>query len=53
MLAKGRSSREIGSALSLSASTVVVHRARIMERLGLHDVASLVSYALRKGLIKP
>jgi DNA-binding NarL/FixJ family response regulator len=53
MLARGRTSKEIGFALHLSPKTVDVHRARIMERLGLRDVASLTVYAVRKGLIKP
>jgi two-component system, NarL family, nitrate/nitrite response regulator NarL len=52
MLAQGQSSKEIGFALQLSPKTVDVHRSRIMERLGLRDVASLAVYALRKGLIK-
>jgi DNA-binding NarL/FixJ family response regulator len=52
MLAKGMSSKEIGHALGLSHKTVDVHRGRIMERLGVRDVASLVVYAVRKGLIK-
>jgi DNA-binding NarL/FixJ family response regulator len=52
MLAQGQSSKEIGFALSLSPKTVDVHRARIMERLGLRDLPSLTVYAARKGLIK-
>jgi DNA-binding NarL/FixJ family response regulator len=53
MLAQGKSSKAIGFALGLSPKTVDVHRSRIMERLGVRDVASLVIYAVRKGLIKP
>lgn len=52
MLAKGMTSKEIAYALGLSYKTVDVHRSRIMERLGLRDLASLVVYAARKGLIK-
>jgi DNA-binding NarL/FixJ family response regulator len=52
LLAGGQSSKEIGFALGLSSKTVDVHRFRIMERLGLRDVASLTVYAVRKGLIK-
>jgi two-component system, NarL family, nitrate/nitrite response regulator NarL len=52
-LAQGKSSKQIGFELSLSHKTVDVHRARIMGRLGLRDVASLTVYAVRKGLIKP
>lgn len=52
LLAKGKSSKEIGFALGLSSKTIDVHRMRIMDRLGLRDVASLVVYAVRKGLIE-
>ena len=44
--------REIGFELGLSSKTVDVHRAKIMERLQLTDVASLTRYAVRKGLVK-
>lgn len=53
MLAEGQSSKEIGFALGLSSKTVDVHRSRIMDRLGVRDVASLTMYAVRKGLVKP
>ena len=53
MITQGRSSKEIGFELGLSSKTVDVHRARIMERLGLNDIASLTRYAMRKGLINP
>ncbi len=53
LLAQGKSSKQIGQELSLSPKTVDVHRSRMMERLDLHDVASLTVYAVRKGLIKP
>jgi DNA-binding NarL/FixJ family response regulator len=52
LLAGGQSSKEIGFTLGLSSKTVDVHRGRIMERLGLRDVASLTLYAARNGLIK-
>jgi DNA-binding NarL/FixJ family response regulator len=52
LLARGQSSKEIGFALRLSPKTVDVHRARIMERIGLRDLASLTMYAVRKGLVK-
>jgi DNA-binding NarL/FixJ family response regulator len=52
LLAGGHSSKEIGYTLGLSSKTVDVHRCRIMDRLGLRDVASLTVYAVRKGLIK-
>ena len=49
----GRASKEIAFELGLSSKTVDVHRARLMDRLNLNDVASLTLYAVRKGLIKP
>lgn len=53
LLAGGLGSKEIGFQLGISPKTVDVHRARIMERLGLHDVSSLTRYAIRKKLIAP
>lgn len=53
LIAQGKASKEIAFELGLSPKTVDVHRARIMERLRLNDIASLTLYAVRKGLIKP
>ena len=53
LIAQGRASKEIAFELGLSPKTVDVHRARIMDRLQLNDIASLTRYAVRKGLIKP
>jgi len=50
-VAQGASSKEIARALGLSIKTVETHRAQIMERLGIRDVAGLVRYAVRSGLI--
>lgn len=52
MLAEGKSSKQIGFDLGLSSKTVDVHRANIMQRLGLVDLASLTRYAVRNGLVK-
>ncbi|MDF3933771.1 response regulator [Pseudomonas citronellolis] len=51
-LAKGKSNKEIAFILNLSAKTVDTHRAQIMDRLGIRDLAGLVRYALRRGIIK-
>ncbi len=51
LLALGRSVKEIAHELQLSAKTVETYRAQIMARLDLHDIASLVRYAIRTGLI--
>jgi DNA-binding NarL/FixJ family response regulator len=53
LIAQGKASKEIAYQLGLSPKTVDVHRARIMERLRLNDIASLTLYAVRKGLVKP
>lgn len=53
LLVQGRAAKEIAYELGLSAKTVDVHRARIMERLNIKGVAALTLYAVRKGLIEP
>jgi len=47
----GKSNKEIASELDLSVNTVSVHRANIMDRLGIHKTAELVVYAIRNGLV--
>jgi DNA-binding NarL/FixJ family response regulator len=51
LVAEGKSTKDIAKALDLSVKTVETHRAQIMERLDIHDVAGLVRYAIRLGLI--
>ena len=51
-LAKGKSNKEIAFTLGLSVKTVDTHRAQLMERLGIRDLAGLVIYAVRQGVIK-
>lgn len=53
MIARGFSTKEIAFELGLSPKTVEVHRARLMERLGISDVAGLTLYAVRKRLVDP
>lgn len=52
-IAEGRSTKKIAADLGLSVKTVETHRAQIMERLGIRDVAGLVRYAMRTGLVPP
>jgi DNA-binding NarL/FixJ family response regulator len=51
MIASGQSTKEIARALGISAKTVEAHRAQIMEKLGVRNVANLVMEAVRRGLI--
>lgn len=49
----GKSNKEIANHLDLSANTVAVHRANMMQALGMHKTAELVTYAIRSGLVDP
>lgn len=53
LIAEGKSTREIAERLSLSPKTVETHRAQLMQRLAIFDIAGLTRYALRIGLIDP
>jgi DNA-binding NarL/FixJ family response regulator len=51
LIVHGKSNKEIAAVLGLSANTVAVHRANIMQALGIHNTAELVVYAIREGLV--
>ena len=51
LIAMGRTNREIGKLLGVSANTVAVHRTNLMATLGVHKAAELVLIAVRKGLV--
>ncbi len=53
LIAEGKSNKEVAALLNISANTVAVHRAHLMETLGIHRTAELVLYAVKKGLIVP
>jgi DNA-binding NarL/FixJ family response regulator len=53
LIAEGKSTKEVGVALGISVKTADSHRTRLMEKLDIHDVASLVRYAIREGLVQP
>jgi DNA-binding NarL/FixJ family response regulator len=51
LIVHGKSNKDIAAVLGLSANTIAVHRANIMQALGIHNTAELVVYAIRKGLV--
>ena len=51
LVAEGKSTKEIAFILTLSVKTIETHRAQLMERLNIHDVAGLVKFAMRSGLV--
>jgi len=51
LIVHGKSNKEIATVLGVSANTVAVHRANIMQALGMHNTAELVVYAIREGLV--
>ena len=51
LIVNGKSNRDIAAILNISANTVAVHRANIMQTLDIHKTAELVVYAIRKGLV--
>ncbi|MFC5498108.1 response regulator [Caenimonas terrae] len=51
LVAQGHSSAQIGKLLSLSPKTVDTYRSRLMQKLGLSDVVSLVKFAIQQGLV--
>jgi DNA-binding NarL/FixJ family response regulator len=51
LIVNGKSNKEIATVLGLSANTIAVHRANIMQTLGIHNTAEMVVYAIRKGLV--
>ena len=51
LIAEGKSNKDVAALLDLSVNTVSVHRANLMEALGIHRTAELVLYAVRKGLV--
>jgi PAS domain S-box-containing protein len=53
LIAEGKSTKETASHLGISYKTADSHRSRILEKLGVHETASMVRYAIRAGLIEP
>jgi DNA-binding CsgD family transcriptional regulator len=53
LLAEGKSNKETAIVLNLSPYTIETHRTNMMQKLGLHNTAEIVLYAVRKGVITP
>lgn len=53
LIAEGKRTKEIAALLGVSVKTAESHRTRLMEKLNIHETASLVRYALQRGLIQP
>ena len=52
LVAEGKTTKEIASLLGVSVKTAESHRTRVMQKLDIHETASLVRYAIRRGLIQ-
>ncbi len=53
LIAEGKSTKDAASLLGISVKTAESHRMRLMQKLDIHETASLVRYAVRRGLIEP
>jgi len=53
LVAEGKSNKEIAATLEITVKTAEFHRGRLMRKLAIHDVAGLVRYAIREGLVAP
>lgn len=53
LIGEGKSTKEVASLLGVSVKTAESHRSRLMQKLEIHEVASLVRYAIRRGVVQP
>jgi len=53
LIAEGKATKEIAQLLGISAKTAESHRTRLMQKLDIHETASLVRYAIRRGMVQP
>jgi two-component system response regulator NreC len=53
LVGEGRSTKEVATLLGVSVKTAESHRTRLMQKLDIHETASLVRYAIRRGLVQP
>ena len=53
LIGEGKSTKEVATLLGVSVKTAETHRTRLMQKLDIHETASLVRYAIRRGLVQP
>jgi two-component system, NarL family, response regulator NreC len=53
LIAEGKSTKDVASVLGISVKTAESHRTRLMQKLDIHETASLVLYAVRRGIVQP
>ena len=53
LIAEGKSTKDVASLLGISVKTAESHRTRLMSKLDIHETASLVRYAVRRGIVRP
>jgi two-component system response regulator NreC len=53
LIAEGKSTKDVASLLGISVKTAESHRTRLMQKLDIHETASLVLYAARHGIVQP
>ena len=53
LIAEGKSTKDVASLLGISTKTAESHRTRLMQKLDIHETASLVRYAVRHGIVQP
>jgi DNA-binding NarL/FixJ family response regulator len=53
LIAEGKSTKDVASLLGITAKTAESHRTALMKKLDIHEIASLVLYAVRRGIVKP
>lgn len=53
LIAAGKTTKDIAALIDISPKTVESHRARLMQKLDIHEIAGLVRYAIRRGMVEP
>ena len=53
LVAEGKTTKDVATLLGISVKTAESHRTRLMQKLDIHETASLVRYAIRRGFVQP